>query len=227
MAETDNPNSDLERLKAAVAAADKNLTLDSFDEAIKALVAAARNNPTVDEALAKAIEDNPEVWTAVQRTILRTVLKAVKKGAKPGTTAWEILAALEPLTSPGEGEELSEAVQNIHALLQINNALELLMGEDYHPSMTVDELLSHAGMTKDDLKTLPPDEVLERLSEAQPPQDRLSDSVYEAAALIFEQRYGWKSGDTRKLTIQQLWLAFEHALEDKSGDPKGVWKLTS
>jgi hypothetical protein len=221
MAEAEKLDPNLERLKAALAGAKNKLTLDSVSELLKPAVAAAKVNPALISALAKYIDETP----VVQAVILRTVLKVAQKGMKFGTTKEEVMETAEPFFLMTEQER--EALGNIHALFKIHKALALLLGENYCTSRSKEELLTAAGLTKEELKALTPFEVFQRLLNAPNPPKPYIDSLRDAADLLFEERFGWEPGTAKSLTLPELWLALEHALEDKPNDPKGIWRLSS
>jgi hypothetical protein len=175
---------------------------------------------------ANAVNENLVDQETALIELLQALVRVLMKGLKIGTTIQEVFDAAAPYVKT---DEEKEGLVNLHAQLQTHAALELLLGEDYHsPTMTLEQFLAHAGLTKEDLTRLPIEETLRRLYTAPPPPGGpFRDRVYEAADLLFEQRYGWKPGTAKTLTHQQLWLAIENALEDEPADPNSIWKLTS
>jgi len=53
-----------------------------------------------------------------------------------------------------------------------------------------------------------------------------TDDLFTALDLIFEHRYGWAHGTAEHLTIPEIFIALEHALEyDAPGKPS-VWEIS-
>jgi hypothetical protein len=223
--EVENPDSLLEQLTAAAVAAKNNPTDDSRARVVKLAVEAARDNPALASALETLLAEYPNLLKVFQRTALQTLLRVLRKCAKGGSSIEEVL---ETAATYVANEEDTQALLNIHALLQTHKALEILLGDNYHTSLSLDDFSAHLGTTTTELVALPLAEVFQRIESAPPlPKPHFIDSVYEAADLLFEQRYGWEQGTARQLGIQRVWIALEHALHDNMDDPKGIWKVSS
>jgi hypothetical protein len=227
MADTDYPTR--EQIMADYEALKENFTPSGVAKIVTSLLAVADADPGKRSQLAQLVEESPDVRKVFHLAAISTLLTVVDKSTKIGTTIADILAEARPYYT---SEKDREGLVDIHALMQINRALEMLFGEGYHPSLSLadfdpKDLIAKSGLTSEQMQALPLGEVLTRIMDALPrPPILFIDSLHDAADLVFEQRYGWPQGTAKNMKLVEIWFALEHALDDKSGDPTGIWKLT-
>jgi hypothetical protein len=105
--------------------------------------------------------------------------------------------------------------------------LRILLGDAVfaHLPSTADEFLNLLGATASELEKMPVQEMLARLS-ANRPKETWIDTVRTALDMLFQQRYGWPEGRALAMSIEDLRIALEHAIEHDDPTKPSVWALT-
>jgi hypothetical protein len=93
-----------------------------------------------------------------------------------------------------------------------------------HPN-TMDELLQKNEFgTNKTLAIARPDKVSERYK-ATRPETTAFELLRASLGFIFEQRYGWTEEAIDRMTLPEVFIALEHAMECDSPSKKSVWNL--
>jgi hypothetical protein len=107
---------------------------------------------------------------------------------------------------------------------RVDYLLRILMGDRIfdHLPIDIDEFVAKQGSEKKASEMSP----LEKLSLIMGPFMRSwTETVVETLILLFEQRFGWKAEDTRKLAMPKLLEALKHAMEHDDPQKPSVWKM--
>jgi hypothetical protein len=119
---------------------------------------------------------------------------------------------------------LLEVAEPLRSYAKIDRYLRTLLGDAYLSPlpMTMRGQLRARGVDKDpsDLSLV---ELFEILS--QPEKECWIDTVMPTLDMIFGPRYGWPEGTAKTMTIPELCLALEHAIEHDDPAKPSVWRM--
>ena len=144
------------------------------------------------------------------------------KPAAEQITEWRNFHEQQAGDSP---QKYAESRKILAVAQKIDGLLAILMGDDLHgkPWRSLEELLENHGHSKDQIAGMTVARRFWAASDIIKNMPRRIETVMLSLKLILGEYFGWPEQDIERMTVEQLWLALDTAIESKSGR---IYKIT-
>ncbi len=110
---------------------------------------------------------------------------------------------------------------------EINRMVEILIGDICAaPPVSLEKLLDKHGISKERFDAMTADEKFDAVAKVLELQDTKRDNIVAALDMMFEARYGWPEGTVKNMTLRDVFLALEHAIEYDAPSKPSIWAIT-
>jgi hypothetical protein len=128
-------------------------------------------------------------------------------------------------------EQLSQMVEWLRhqaaAFKQTNHIVEVLLGDlCAAPANSFKEFVARHGISFETYDGMSIDEKFNCAQLILSKQSTRTQNLISALDLIFEARYGWPEGTVGQLTLPDILLALDHAIEYDSPERQSLWEIT-
>ncbi len=188
--------------------------------------------PEFSEALKHFYTEIQKRYTRPQEFPATEPLTEEKKSALKKQLA-EIMEPMDEDTRKGFGAMiyfvvpcLFEDTEPMKSFVKIDKYLRILLGDSYFSHLPNPMDATRIAIEAERIFTQNSlDNLFDALSKL-PKGESWLDTIIPTLDVIFAQRYGWKEGIANKMTVTEMYIALENAIEHDDPQKPSIWDMT-